>query len=62
MAGRKWSMYSEKPMSKRKAVASGKIQLQRETIELIAKDQITKATSSRLRGSLVFKPRNRPRS
>ena len=33
---------SAKPMSKRKAVASGKIQLQRETIELIAKDQITK--------------------
>jgi cyclic pyranopterin phosphate synthase len=33
---------SVKPMSKRKAVASGKIQLQRETIELIAKDQITK--------------------
>jgi cyclic pyranopterin phosphate synthase len=33
---------SAKPMSKRKAVASGKIQLRRETIELIAKDQITK--------------------
>ena len=33
---------SAKPMSKRKAVASGKIQLQRETIELIARDQITK--------------------
>lgn len=33
---------SAKPMSTRKAVASGKIQLQRETIELIAKDQITK--------------------
>ena len=33
---------SAKQMSKRKAVASGKIQLQRETIELIAKDQITK--------------------
>jgi cyclic pyranopterin monophosphate synthase len=33
---------SAKPMSNRKAVASGKIQLQRETIELIAKDQITK--------------------
>ncbi len=33
---------SAKPMSKRKAVASGKIQLQRETIELIKKDQIAK--------------------
>src|SRR5437762_6957641 len=33
---------SAKPMSKRKAVASGKIQLQRETIELISKDQIAK--------------------
>jgi cyclic pyranopterin monophosphate synthase len=33
---------SAKPMSKRKAVASGKIQLQRETIELISRDQIAK--------------------
>ena len=33
---------SGKPMSNRKAVASGKIQLQRETIELITKDQIAK--------------------
>src|SRR5213075_2682569 len=33
---------SAKPMSKRKAVASGKIQLQRDTIELIANDQIAK--------------------
>src|SRR5205814_417078 len=33
---------SAKPMSKRKAVASGKIQLQRDTIELIARDQIAK--------------------
>ena len=33
---------SAKPMSKRKAVASGKIQLQRETIELITKDRIAK--------------------
>ena len=33
---------SAKPMSKRKAVAAGKIQLQRETIELITKDQIAK--------------------
>jgi cyclic pyranopterin monophosphate synthase len=33
---------SAKPMSNRKAVASGKIQLQRETIELITKDQIAK--------------------
>jgi cyclic pyranopterin phosphate synthase len=33
---------SAKPMSNRKAVAAGRIQLQRETIELIAKDQIAK--------------------
>jgi len=33
---------SAKPMINRKAVASGKIQLQRETIELITKDQIAK--------------------
>ena len=33
---------SAKPMSKRRAVATGKIQLQRETIELIMKDQIAK--------------------
>src|SRR6266545_6588887 len=33
---------SAKPMSKRKAVASGKIQLQRETIELITKNRIAK--------------------
>src|ERR1044072_2442266 len=33
---------SAKPMSKRKAVASGKIQLKRATLELIAKDQIAK--------------------
>jgi cyclic pyranopterin monophosphate synthase len=33
---------SAKPMISRKAVASGKIQLQRETIELITKDQIAK--------------------
>ena len=33
---------SAKPMSKRKAVASGKIQLKRSTLELIAKDQIAK--------------------
>src|SRR5438128_755906 len=33
---------SAKPMSKRKAVAGGRIQLQRETIELISKDQIAK--------------------
>ena len=33
---------SGKPMSNRKAVASGKIQLQHETIELITKDQIAK--------------------
>src|SRR5437870_13785045 len=33
---------SAKPMSKRKAVASGKIQLQRHTIGLIANDQIAK--------------------
>ena len=45
IAGDGWAQMvdvSAKPMSKRKAVASGKIQLQRETIELIAKDQITK--------------------
>lgn len=33
---------SSKPMSKRRAVANGKIQLQRATLELIAKDQIAK--------------------
>jgi len=33
---------SAKPMSKRRAVATGKIQLQRETIELITKDRIAK--------------------
>jgi len=33
---------SAKPMITRKAVASGNIQLQRETIELITKDQIAK--------------------
>src|SRR5436305_8602655 len=33
---------SPKPMSKRRAVAIGKIQLKRATLELIAKDQIAK--------------------
>jgi cyclic pyranopterin phosphate synthase len=33
---------SAKPMSKRRAVASGKIQLKRETLELIVKNQIAK--------------------
>jgi len=33
---------SAKPVSKRTAVASGKIQLQRETLHLIAEDQIAK--------------------
>jgi cyclic pyranopterin monophosphate synthase len=33
---------SAKPMSKRRAVAIGKIQLRRATLELIAKDQIAK--------------------
>jgi cyclic pyranopterin monophosphate synthase len=33
---------SAKPMSKRTAIASGKIQLKPETLELIAKDQIAK--------------------
>jgi cyclic pyranopterin phosphate synthase len=33
---------SAKPMSKRRAVAGGKIQLKRATLELIAKDQIAK--------------------
>jgi cyclic pyranopterin monophosphate synthase len=33
---------SAKPLSKRRAVASGKIRLQRETLNLIAKDQIAK--------------------
>jgi cyclic pyranopterin phosphate synthase len=33
---------SAKPMSKRRAVASGKIRLQRETLDLISKDQIAK--------------------
>src|SRR5216110_3628118 len=35
---------SAKPMSKRKAVASGKIQLQRDTIELITNDQMVKGS------------------
>jgi cyclic pyranopterin phosphate synthase len=35
---------SAKPMSKRKAVATGKIQLQRDTIELITNDQIAKGS------------------
>lgn len=33
---------SAKPLSKRTAVACGKIRLQRKTLDLIAKDQITK--------------------
>jgi cyclic pyranopterin phosphate synthase len=33
---------SAKPLSKRKAVAYGRIRLQRETLDLITKDQITK--------------------
>ncbi len=33
---------SAKPLSKRRAVAHGKIRLQRETLDLIAKDQIAK--------------------
>ena len=33
---------SAKPLSKRKAVARGKIRLQRETLDLIARDQIAK--------------------
>ncbi len=33
---------SAKPLSKRRAVASGNIHLQRETLDLIAKDQIAK--------------------
>src|SRR5690349_5526566 len=33
---------SAKPLSKRTAVASGKIQLQQQTLDLIAKDQIAK--------------------
>jgi len=33
---------SAKPLSKRKAVAGGKIRLQRDTLDLIAKDQIAK--------------------
>ncbi|PWT80860.1 MAG: cyclic pyranopterin monophosphate synthase MoaC [Acidobacteria bacterium] len=33
---------SAKPMSKRSAVAAGKIRLQRETLDLIAKDRIAK--------------------
>jgi cyclic pyranopterin phosphate synthase len=33
---------SAKPLSKRRAVASGNIRLQRETLDLIAKDQIAK--------------------
>src|SRR5262252_10537512 len=33
---------SAKPLSNRRAVARGKIRLQRDTLDLIAKDQITK--------------------
>src|SRR5207302_11394366 len=33
---------SAKPLSKRRAVASGRIRIQRETLELIASDQIAK--------------------
>src|ERR1700756_6026889 len=33
---------SAKPVSKRKAVATGKIRLQRKTLDLISKDQIAK--------------------
>src|SRR4026209_2308498 len=33
---------STKPLSKRRAVAGGKIRLQRETLDLIARDQIAK--------------------
>jgi cyclic pyranopterin phosphate synthase len=33
---------SAKPLSKRRAIARGKIRLQRETLDLIAKDQIAK--------------------
>jgi cyclic pyranopterin phosphate synthase len=33
---------SDKPLSKRRAVAGGRIRLQRETLDLIAKDQIAK--------------------
>jgi len=33
---------SDKPLSKRRAVARGRIRLQRETLDLIAKDQIAK--------------------
>src|SRR5882672_2570535 len=33
---------SAKPLSKRRAVARGKIRLQRETLDLIARDQIAK--------------------
>ncbi len=33
---------STKPLSKRRAVAGGKIRLQRETLDLIARDQISK--------------------
>jgi cyclic pyranopterin phosphate synthase len=44
---------SAKPMSKRRAVAIGKIQLRRATLELIAKDQIAKGNvfaTSRIAG------------
>ena len=44
---------STKPMSKRRAVATGRIRLQRETIDLISKDQIAKGnvfTTARIAG------------
>ncbi len=44
---------SAKPMSKRRAVAIGRIQLRRATLELIAKDQIAKGnvfTTARIAG------------
>ena len=44
---------SAKPMSKRRAVATGKIRVQRDTLNLIAKDQIAKGnvfTTARIAG------------
>ena len=44
---------SAKPLSKRRAVARGKIRLQRETLDLIARDQIAKGnvfTTARIAG------------
>jgi len=53
---------SAKPLSKRRAVARGKIRLQRETLDLIARDQIAKAMCSQPRALPEFRPPSKLRS